>query len=142
MTKLTKKRISIIDKLIREYGIEFGNNIFISISDLADNINNRWNAKYFINTDKYQSDTKHGYALPFYRTHRLFRAIRDAAKKSGCIKLKESYNNKSEYLQIISRWMWKRRDFPLNYSIISLRGKNDISGSDRQRKYKKIKTVS
>lgn len=100
MSKLTEKRIEIIDRLMRQYGIEHGDKIFISLWDLAYNINNTWNAKYFVNEKRFQSDSKHGYVLKFHQVHHFFRAIKATVKKSGWPELRESYNNKSEYLVI------------------------------------------
>ena len=100
MTKLIKKRVECLDRIIRQYGIEFGNHIFISMWDMAGNINNTWHAKDFVNIKRYPSSSKHGYVLADFCIHTMFKAIRDAVRKSGYIKLKESYNNKSEYLQI------------------------------------------
>ena len=99
MTKQTKTRYGIIVKIIKNNGIEFGGHVFMSLWCLANDINNTWNAKYFVNQNKFKSASSHGYALDWWRTNELFRAIRHTCKNTG-LDLRKSYNNGSEYIVI------------------------------------------
>ena len=105
MTKLTAKRLEIIECIMRDYGIEYGALTLMSLWDLADNINNTWNAQYFVNTDRFEStmSEKSKFVLADCYRHHMFRAIRDAVRKkaySSCIYYRCGSNN-VEYLVVV-----------------------------------------
>lgn len=99
MSKLKQKRVEIIVKTINDYGIYYNHRYLISIWDLAYNINNTWNAKYFVNTKKYKSQHqgRFEYALLEYNISKIFRGIRHAVRNTH-IALYESNKNRNEYL--------------------------------------------
>lgn len=106
MTPLMQKRYDIIIHTMKQYGIEFGDNIFIGLWDLAGNINNIWKAKHFVDPEKHQSAYReYGFtnklALNSWKIYMLFRGIRhtiNGVAGEHPIELRKSYNNKSEYL--------------------------------------------
>ena len=98
MTKLTKKRIDIIKQVMDNHGIEFGNNIFISLWDLAHNINNTWKAEHFVNKNRFETEYSPKFALRSYQLPFLFNGIANAANKCSYVNLRKSYTNGTEYL--------------------------------------------
>ena len=102
MSKLKEKRLTAIRQRMLSRGIEYGSLIFMSMWDLADTLNNCWHAADFMSPSEKKDDALwhykgKQYALHQYYVQRLFRGIRHAVKDSD-IELRESYNNKSEYL--------------------------------------------
>ena len=98
MTKLKLKRFDIIRQMMNGHGLELGDKVVISLWDLASNINNTWNAKYFVNTERFSSQHTSGYSLGSWQLWYLFRAIRHTVKGTR-MKLVVSPRNKSEYIE-------------------------------------------
>lgn len=105
MSKLKDKRYEVIRRITINHGIEFGDKIFISLWDLAMNINNLWEARNFVAKNKREKIGKYyrgigtRYVVNSWSLFELFPAIRHGVKDTD-IELRESYNNKSEYLII------------------------------------------
>ena len=98
MTSKVRKRMEIIQCIVKNYGIECGDKVFMGLWDLFGNINNTWNAKHFVNSKKYPTVSSPGYVLADYNFYLMGRAVRDTLKKTGCFELRQSHDNKSEYL--------------------------------------------
>ena len=100
MSKLKARRLEIVKTVMRNRGIEHGDKCIISLWDLAYHINNRWDAKHFVNTKRFKSDSDRDFVLRQYNLGEMFRAI------IGCmdspLELRASYHNRSEYV------LWSR----------------------------------
>ena len=75
----TKKRKEIIIQFIKQYGYkDEKGNYLISISDLANNINNCWEAEHFVTkkTLKYLDQTEKRIVFEWWATQNMSRAIK------------------------------------------------------------------
>lgn len=96
MSKLKDKRLEAVEFVMKNYGIEYGDKVFITLCDLACTLNNSWYAEIFVNEKHCEySGTK--LVVKSWRLHEFFRGIRHAVKDTR-IELRESYSNKTEYL--------------------------------------------
>jgi hypothetical protein len=105
---LTLKRKEAVMKVMKNYGIEHGQNCFMSMWDIAHGLNNTWKAPLFL-TEKQvegislQHHVRGKFSIPSFELPQMFRAIRSVTRcvDSYPLELKKSWFNKSEYL------LWK-----------------------------------
>lgn len=93
MTKLTEKRLKIIQHLMEQHAAYHAGSIVITVWDLAYNINNTWAAKHFLSKKQMQDYglpcSGRGITIQGHHLYELFRGIRNAIYKQNKIRLEQ-----------------------------------------------------